>query len=188
MSEARALLEERTRPLRRAEYDRMVEQGLFVGERVELLRGRIVEMPPQHAPHASAIELLTEVLAPQVLGRARIRVQLPFVAVDESEPEPDIALVPVADHSQEHPGEAYLLIEVATSSLAIDRAVKAPLYGESAVPEYWIFDTQGRRALVHRRPEEGVYREVTEVGPDGVLEVAALPGVVVRVADVLPPG
>lgn len=34
--------------------------------------------------------------------------------------------------------------------------MKVPLYGESAVPEYWIIDVAGRRALVHRHPEDGV--------------------------------
>ncbi len=186
MSEARALIEQRTRPLRRAEYDRMVEIGIFEGQRVELIRGRVVEMAPQYAPHASVIALVNEVLVPQVRGRARVRPQLPFVAVDESEPEPDLALVAIADHSREHPSQAFLLIEVSASSLAWDRAVKVPLYGESGVPEYWIVDVDGRRALVHRRPESGLYRDVSEVGADGVLEVEALPGVVVRLAEVLP--
>lgn len=180
------LIDQRVRPLLRAEYDRMVQMGLFEGERVELLRGRVVRMSPQYAPHAGAVELLNEILVLQVQGRARVRPQLPFVAVAESEPEPDIAVVALADHTLEHPSVAFLLIEVSASSLAIDRAVKAPLYGESAVPEYWLFDVDHRRVLVHRDPVGGVYRDVTEHGPDAVLEVRALPGVTVRVAEVLP--
>jgi len=180
------MIEQRTRPLRRAEYDRMVEVGLFEGQRVELVRGRVVEMGPQYAPHASVVELLNEILVPQVRGRARVRPQLPFLAAGDSEPEPDLALVAVADHSAHDPGAAYLLIEVSVSSLSWDLAVKVPLYAESAVPEYWIVDVEGRRALVHRRPEGGVYRDVVEVGENGVLEVEGLPGVAVRLAEVLP--
>lgn len=118
--------------------------------------------------------------------RAVVRPQLPFVAADESEPEPDFALVPVADHSEDHPAQAYLLIEVSASSLAWELGVKVALYGESAVPEYWIIDVTGRRALGYRNPRRGVYQEMIEVDEDGLLEVEALPGVAVRLAEVLP--
>lgn len=180
------LIEERVRPLRRVEYDRMVDAGLFEGERVELIRGRVVEMAAQRAPHAATIERTNRALVLAVGDRASVRPQLPFVAADESEPEPDFALVPLADHSGAHPDRAYLLIEVSVSSLAWGRGVKVALYGESAVPEYWIIDVLGLRALVYRAPRDGVYTEMTEVGSDGILEVETLPGVAVRLAEVLP--
>lgn len=151
-----ALIDEHVRPLRRAEYDRMVRMGLFEGERVELLRGRVVRMAPQYAPHAGAIELLTEILVLQVQGRARVRPQLPFIAVAELEPEPDIAVVALADHTREHPSEAYLLIEVSASSLAIDRAVKAPLYGHADDREVGCrSQPTGGTAWRHRRCTSG---------------------------------
>src|SRR5256885_16350522 len=83
---------ERQRLVRREEYERMVEAGLFRGEHVELIRGVIVRMSPQHEPHATVIQILTRLLAPALLGRADVRVRLPFAAGDYSLPEPDLAL------------------------------------------------------------------------------------------------
>ena len=97
-------------PLRRftrAEYDRLVELGLFTDEKVELLHGLLVEMSPQDVPHSYTIEQLTRLLIVALGSRARIRVQLPFVASDDSEPEPDVAVVPFDDDSRlSHPSRA----------------------------------------------------------------------------------
>ncbi|HVT06342.1 MAG TPA: Uma2 family endonuclease, partial [Polyangia bacterium] len=83
---------ERLRPLRRVEYDRLVELGFFdEDEKIELLDGVIVQMTPQGLAHAAAIEVLTHQLVVALATRARVRVQLPFAASDISEPEPDLA-------------------------------------------------------------------------------------------------
>lgn len=71
-------------------------------------------------------------------GRARISVQLPFALDDFSEPQPDLAVVPIADYSHEHPTESHLVVEVADSSLRKDRQIKAALYAARSVREYWI--------------------------------------------------
>ena len=98
------ILDDQVRPLRRREYERLVELGAFEGERVELLYGRIVEMAPRGPDHAGAIQALTRLLVSRLTDRADVRVQLPFVAPDDSEPEPDIAVVPSG-----HPDQAFLL-------------------------------------------------------------------------------
>jgi hypothetical protein len=82
------------RPLRREEYHRLVELGMFPGERVELFRGKLVEISPQRGPHAQAVESLNEILMPRLLRRARVRIRSPFLAADESEPEPDMLIAP----------------------------------------------------------------------------------------------
>src|SRR5882672_8068853 len=116
------------RPFRRAEYDRLVELGVFEGERVELLDGLIVRISPHGPRHDGTIDLLVEELSRQLGERARVRVQSAFIAGDQSEPEPDIAVVPRADYRVEHPRRAYLLVEIAESSLERDRGAKALLY------------------------------------------------------------
>lgn len=76
---------ERLRPLRRVEYDRLIEEGFFdEDERVELLDGVIVEMTRQGPRHAATIERLTHLLILALGTRARVRVQLPFAASDIS--------------------------------------------------------------------------------------------------------
>lgn len=88
------LTPDRLRPLRRVEYDRLVEMGAFEGQRVELLYGMVVAMSPHGPPHDSSIEELNELLVRALAGRARVRIQFAFAASDGSEPEPDVAVVP----------------------------------------------------------------------------------------------
>src|SRR6187200_1961257 len=85
------------RPLKRSEYDRMVELGLFQDERVELLRGVLVKMSPQYAPHASTIQKLNKLLMSRLQDRFELRIQSPLALSDDSEPEPDVAIVPRGD-------------------------------------------------------------------------------------------
>jgi Uma2 family endonuclease len=176
---------ETPRRIARPEYERMVAMGLFGDDRVELLDGVIVSMSPNDPPHASPVELLTEILVPALLGRARVRIQLPIVAGDESEPEPDLAIVPLGDYSRAHPQQALLIIEVADSSLRKDRLVKAPLYAASGFSEYWIFDVHGRSAEVHRGPLADGWARVTRHGHGETITIEAFPDVAVRIADVL---
>src|SRR4051812_35433459 len=70
------------------------------------------------------------------------------------------AVVPPGDYEQTFPEEAWLLVEVAISSLRKDRKIKAPLYAERGVPEYWIVDVDGGAVEVHTKPIEGRYESV----------------------------
>jgi Uma2 family endonuclease len=179
------LAPERVRPLRRVEYERLVAEGLFGDERIELLGGVIVEMSPQDPRHAFAIERLTAVLGPLVVGRARLRVQLPFAASSDSLPEPDVALVPVGDYSDAHPDRALLVIEVANTSLRKDRLLKGEIYARAGVPEYWIVNLVDRRIEVYTGPSEGAYAKVSSASPGDALSIAALGNVTLPVSDVL---
>src|SRR6202142_4152630 len=158
---ARALAPPPTpRPLTRAEYDRMGDLHFFRGERVELVRGTVVRKSPIGPSHASVVDRLVELLVPPLVGRARVRVQQPFAASDESEPEPDIAVVPSGSYSERHPDRAMLIIEVAESSLEYDRETKGPLYAACGVAEYWIVDVGDRVIDVCTEPSGGRYASV----------------------------
>ncbi|MEM1418423.1 MAG: Uma2 family endonuclease [Myxococcota bacterium] len=170
------------RRLRRAEYDALVRTGAFDGEPLELIRGVIVRMSPQGLAHAAPIEVLTERLVLGLAGRARVRVQLPILAPDESQPEPDLAVVPKTSSPHEtHPSEALLLIEVASTSQKHDRETKAPLYAEMGVPEYWLIDVEARVVEVRRHPERGAYQTLESVR-EGELGMLAFPDVRVDVS------
>src|SRR5450631_1217800 len=99
------------RPLRRVEYDQLVALGAFQDERIELLDGALVAMSPIGAPHSSAVQKLTRLLVLALVGCAEVRPQLPFAALEFSEPEPDLAVVPLGDYDTEHPAQAHLVIE-----------------------------------------------------------------------------
>jgi Uma2 family endonuclease len=187
MLEPALLLPERPRPLRRAEYDRLVALGAFEDERIELLHGVLVEMSPPDPGHASPIDRLTMLLVPALVGKAIVRVQQSIVTGapgDESEPQPDLAVVPPGDYRKAHPARALLVIEVALSSLNKDRKVKAPLYAASSFPEYWIVDVRAQRIEVHRSPAGDRYTSVTRHAPGEVLRPEAFPDLAVSVAEV----
>ena len=78
----------------REEYYRLAEEGFFEGQRVQLLKGRIYQMPPQGLPHTVAVELAENAVRKVFGTNHRFRVQMPFHTADGSDPEPDIAVVP----------------------------------------------------------------------------------------------
>ena len=174
------------RRLRRAEYDRLVEFGTFDREHVELIRGVIIRMSPQGAPHAGPIQRLTRLLVPALLGRADVRVQLPLIAPDDSEPEPDLAVVPLGDYDHAHPDVAHLVIEVARTSQAYDREAKGPLYAAMNVPEFWLVDVVARTIEVRRAPGPDGYGAVETLHAGGRISLVTFPDVTVDVSAVLP--
>jgi Uma2 family endonuclease len=173
------------RPLRRAEYDKLVALGAFDGEKIELLHGALVAMSPTGTPHASAMQMLTVLLVRALSDRAAIRVQLPFAAGDDSEPEPDFAVVPPGDYLDDHPREAWLVVEVAESSLRHDRGVKRRLYAECGVPEYWFVNLSERVFEVHSSPAGGDYTAVTRYAEGEAIRPSQFPDVELRVDDVI---
>jgi Uma2 family endonuclease len=180
------LATELLRPLRRVEFERMVEQGFFdEDEKIELLDGVIVQMTPQGIGHAAAIERLTQILVLALAPRARVRVQLPYAASDISEPEPDLAVVPPGDPERSHPRQSLLLVEVAESSLSKDRRVKTRIYAAADVPEYWVVDVAGRTIEVRTVPREDSYHQIRVAGPGEKIRLEAFPDVEIAVSDVV---
>jgi Uma2 family endonuclease len=119
-------------------------------------------------------------------GRASLRIQQPLVAQDESEPEPDVALVPVGRYADRHPDRALLVIEVAESSLAYERETKGPLYASSGVAEYWIVDVIGRAIEVYAGPEGGRYLDARRLVEGERVSPKGLPDLVLSVSEILP--
>ncbi len=164
----------RTKLWTRDEYDRLAAAGAFHPEaHVQLIQGEIVEMTPQSATRAAAVELTQGAL--QALGT-------------ESEAEPDLAVVAGsprtrADH---HPTTAVLVVEVADTTLDFDRTRKQAIYAQAEIPEYWILNLVNRLLEVHREPQESAYQTTLRLGPgEGIVPLAA-PAVQIKVSDLLP--
>jgi Uma2 family endonuclease len=181
---ARDLSHATPRRLTRAEYDRMGELQFFRGERVELIHGTVVRMSPIGPSHSSMVGRLNELLLPRLLGRATVRIQQPFIAHDDSEPEPDVAIVPSGRYNDRHPDSALLIVEVAESSLAYDRETKGLLYAASGVPEYWLVDVGGRAVEVYRNPEGGRYALARRALGGESLSPSAFPDLVIALSDI----
>jgi Uma2 family endonuclease len=187
-----ALRPERPRPLRRAEYDRLVAAGVFEDERVELLHGVLVTMSPQGDYHATITAELARVLTLElvrlgILDRFTIRSHSPYAASEYSEPEPDIAVVPRQRIGEPHPQRAHLLVEVAESSLRKDRGIKTGIYADAGVPEYWIVDVEGGVVEVYTDPADGAYRAQTRHARGAIHRPIEVPGVEIAAATILPP-
>lgn len=171
----------------RVEYDRMTELGFFRGERVELIHGIVVRMAPIGPPHAEVVDRLNAMLMRALGDRARVRIQQPYLAWDESEPEPDVAVVPARSYAEAHPDRAHLIVEVADSSLAYDRETKAPLYAASNVAEYWLVDVSGQCVEVFNAPEDGRFTKHRRATPNDLLTPTAFMDVIVRVSELVLP-
>jgi Uma2 family endonuclease len=176
---------ERIRPLRRVEYDQLIELGAFENEKIELIEGLLVPMSPIGAPHSSAVQKLNELLLPALLGRATVRIRSPFAALELSEPEPDVVVAPSSDYDTAHPDRAYLIVEVAESSLSFDRGVKQRLYAACGVPDYWIVNVDDRVIEVYREPSGGAYTRVERFERGQTLRPLSFPDLEIRVADVI---
>lgn len=177
---------EKPRPLRRIEYERLAELGFFADERVELLYGLMVSRNPQGTRHAWVVERLTMLLASALVGRAVVRVQLPLAASDESEPEPDFAVVASGSSPGAHPSTALLVIEVADSSARKDREIKSRLYAAACVAEYWVVDLSLDLVEVSTIPDERNYRNVSRHFRGDLLSPQEFPDVTIPVDELLP--
>src|SRR5213593_3785696 len=159
---------------KRAEYEHLVDLGLFQGDPIELIAGQLVVAEPQGAYHASAVTRVDYALRAIIPEGWIVRIQAPVSLDDESEPEPDLAVVPgrPGDYRDSHPAHPALLVEVAESSLEFDRASKGSLYARAAVPDYWIVNLVDGVVEVYREPEPDAsalfgwrYRSVTRLAP-----------------------
>ncbi|MBX7211004.1 MAG: Uma2 family endonuclease [Verrucomicrobiaceae bacterium] len=144
---------------------------------VELLRGNIIEKMPKSPSHQFHADRLRKMLSAQLSPDWVVRQEGPLTFAD-SEPEPDVAVVrgPEERYRSVHPSAAELVIEVAISSLEIDR-VKAHIYAEAGVKEYWIVCPEERQVEVFRQPGASGYSERTMLTSPTMLECASLPGV-----------
>lgn len=180
----------------RAEYDRLIELGfLQPDEPIELLGGELVVAEPQLSEHYTATRRVARALEVAFAAGWDVRQQGPIALDDESEPEPDVAVVrgTLDDYRTEHPSRPALVVEVARSSLASDRERKGSLYARAGLDDYWILDLEGRALEVHREPAPDAsapfgWRYARRLVLDASAHVTplAVPDARIPVADLLP--
>jgi Uma2 family endonuclease len=146
------------------DFQRMAEAGIFQeDDRVELIEGEIVDMTPIGSGHAGAVKRLSNLIKLAVGERAIVSTQDPIMLGEDSEPQPDLALLRPRDdfYADSHPGpeDILLIVEVADASLRYDTEVKLPLYARHGIPEAWLVDLVNKRLLIHRSPSPQGYGE-----------------------------
>jgi Uma2 family endonuclease len=179
----------------RVRYDQLVEAGVFGPEdRVELLDGLLIACEPQGRRHAAVVVLVRAVLE-KAFGRGyHVREEKPIALDDRSEPEPDIVVVPGAprDYLDAHPSRPLLLVEVAETSLAIDRLRKGSLYARAGIADYWVVNLIEEVLEVYREPvfapsdSDWKYDSVRLLRRNAIITPLAAPRPRIRVAALLP--
>jgi Uma2 family endonuclease len=152
---AMASYEARHRRFSRVEYERLIELGVFQpGEAIELIGGELMVAEPQGAAHYTAIRKTAKALEAAFGPGWEVRTQGPVGLDDDSEPEPDVAVVPGSpdDYGRAHPSRPVLTVEVAESSLDIDRRHKGSLYARAGLSDYWVLNLVDRVLEVYREP------------------------------------
>jgi hypothetical protein len=176
-----------------ADFHRIGETGLFGNRRPVLIRGSILEQGMMNPPHAVSIELATEALRAALGAGWSIRSQLPLVLGLDTDPLPDLAVVPGGprDYLAAHPTTAALVVEVSDTTLVLDLTEKAELYATAGIADYWVLDLTGRRLLVFRDPGPippggTAYRTHLTLGPTESVTPLDAPSATILVADLLP--
>jgi Uma2 family endonuclease len=171
------------------EYQGMVEAGVFAGDdRLELIRGEIVEMTPIGDRHALCVMLVGDCLAdlrPRGILSSQNPLRLPGQG---SVPQPDVVLLrrrPDFRSRAPHAGDVLLMVEVSDTSFAYDRDVKVPLYAEAGVFETWLADLNSDTIFAYRRPSPDGYKEVREYRRGDWISSEAFPEERFQVDDLL---
>lgn len=152
-------LRERIIPISVAQYHRMNELGV-ISTKTELIEGVILEKMSKSPLHTYLIHLLYDFFVQHLSEDYLVRKEDPLT-LSHSEPEPDISIVKgrLVDFKTAHPSYAELVIEVAVSSLEIDR-VKTSIYALANLPEYWIVIPTQQQIEVYSQPQQGKYQAV----------------------------
>jgi len=173
-----------------AEFLRLADIGfLREDERVELIRGEIVEISPFNVPHASTVSRLLSVLSNLLGHRVILSIQNPVQLDDETLLQPDVALLKTRDdfYSKQHPGpdDLFLVIEVSDSTVSYDRRVKASLYSTAGIIEYWIVNLPDRQIEVYREPQPDGYRMTIRYTAGESLSCLAFSDIMLKVDNII---
>lgn len=127
------------------EYHRLGELGFFSeDDRVELIRGEIIQLPTKKTPHSVCNTLLVQELIILLGKRAIVRGQEPIILPADSEPQPDVVIVrPRSDNylfAHPNPADVLLVMEISDSTLSYEQTTKLSLYAEDRISDYWIFN------------------------------------------------
>ena len=172
------------------EYHKMAENGVLTeDDRVELIDGEIIDMPPIGELHFGHVNRFNRVFSQEFVGRAVVHVQNPVRLGRHREPQPDVVLLKLRDDDYDArmptPEDVLLLVEVADSSLDYDRNTKIPLYSEAGILEYWIVNLVDEHILVYRDPGPTGYGVVQVLRRGDTIRPVSFPDVEIAVSDLL---
>jgi Uma2 family endonuclease len=166
------------------QYHELVNTGILDDRRVELLEGDIVEMAPEGMPHAVYCGRTVEYLRELLRDRAKVRETHPITLPNNSEPEPDVAIVrsPDTQYLAHHPypEDVFWLIEYSDTTLAKDIKVKQRIYAQAGILEYWVVNLQASELIVFRDAGNDAYQTETKLN-SGSISPLSFPDIEVEI-------
>jgi Uma2 family endonuclease len=169
-----------------SEVLRMQDAGIVSeDENFELIEGEIVPMQAKTHMHELVKSTLNIGIARALPDRLWLGVESTIYLSAETFVEPDLVIYPKGIKLEDVKGSDILLaIEVAATSLAYDRGLKARLYARHGVSELWVVDAERRRTLIHSGPGPAGWQTIVERGREEALTFAALPGFAVPLGSI----
>jgi Uma2 family endonuclease len=139
------------------EYHRLIELGfLSERDRVELIRGELIQMTAKGTPHTVCGAILCQQLDRLLADRAAIRAQDPITLPNDSEPEPDVVIARGnhVDYLAHHPypEDILLVVEISDSTFTYDQTTKLELYAEAGISNYWMVNLNARQLEYYSQP------------------------------------
>lgn len=171
----------------------MADWGMFHGQRVELVGGKVVTMSPQRDTHVISVSLTAKAVGSAFGPGFWARTQAPLNLGRHDDPEPDVVVVVGSERDyigSDNRIQPLLVIEVSDTTLAFDRGRKARRYARAGIADYWIVNLQDRRLEVYRNPvlqgRRYRYQSIQSLGEQDVVSPLAKPAATIRVSDLLP--
>jgi Uma2 family endonuclease len=163
--------------IRRMQADGLIDED----DNFELIEGRIVPMGPKYHAHERLKSELGMALARACPSDLIVGFETSLFLGRDTILEPDLCIYSRGLRSEDVRGSDVLLaIEIASSTLALDRGPKARLYAGYNVRELWVIDTNTRTTWIHRSAAAGEWRDVAERRSNETLRIDAIPGFAVR--------
>jgi Uma2 family endonuclease len=174
------------------DISRMIEVGVIgPEENFELIEGDLVVMPAKHIGHDRIKNVLNMAFARSAPAGVFVAIECTLQLATDVLVEPDVAVVSQAIYTADpksfarpRPEDVRLLVEIAASSVAYDRGVKARLYARYGIREFWVIDADKRITWVHTGPGGEAWSSIVERGPQEPLTTPAVPGLSIRLADI----
>lgn len=169
------------------EWHDLVNSGVLTGKRVELLEGEIIAMSPEGISHRNTNHKVVKYLRKLMDGLAEVYESHP-ITLDNSEPEPDIAIVhlpeSIYDTHHPYPENIYWLIEISNETLTKDLEQKTITYGRNGIAEYWVIDLKNNKLIVHTQPQDHSYGQIIEY-KTGTISSLAFPQIAIALNQLL---
>jgi Uma2 family endonuclease len=152
-------------------------------KRYELIEGVVYEMPAIGPLHATLVRKFQDLFYDRLRDKAIVSTQNPILLGKHSLPQPDLALIRVADYSKEHPQveDVYLLIEVAVTTLEDDHK-KLATYAKAGILEVWIVNPDDYQIEIYREPKGSRYLLHHNHHPEQPIACLAFPKIVLDMA------